>query len=127
METFNFPFHTVETENPQSGFRVQFGQSYVFTAPPTAPDQRTFTLHFPTMKFYTNETGQLDQIKNPKINMYTLIKFYHAHKLHQSFKYDHPVHGPLICKFQNPLKEPEGIAGGNGTVKEFTVTLIEIP
>jgi len=127
METFNFPYHTFETTNPESGIRGQFGGNYVFTAPPSDPDQRIFTLHFSVMKFYVNGMGNVDETINPKLNMYALIKFYQAHKLHSSFLYNHPVHGTLICKFQTPLTEPEGIRGGGGAVKEFTVSLIEIP
>lgn len=127
METFDFPYHTVETENPESGFRGQFGGSYTFTSAPTDPDQRIFTLHFDGMKFYVNDVGSVDETIHSKKNMLALIKFYQAHKLHQSFLYNHPVHGTLECKFQDPLKEPEGIRGGGGAVKEFTVRLIEMP
>lgn len=127
METFDFPYHTVETENPESGFRGQFGGSYVFSAPPSDPDQRTFTLHFPTMKFFEDGVGGLTTTVYPQYNMYKLIQFYQTHKLHTSFLYNHPVHGTLVCKFRDPLKEPEGIPGGSGAVKEFTVRLIEIP
>lgn len=127
LNSFDFPYHTVETENPESGFRAQFGGAYTFTSPPTDPDQRLFTLHFPTMKYFLDENGQLDETIRPEINMYRLIKFYQQHKLHASFLYSHPVHGMLECKFQDPLKEPEGIPGGNGAVKEFTLRFVEIP
>lgn len=55
METFNFPYHRQRTEYPQSGNRIQLGNGYVFTSPPNAPDLRTFTLSFPTMKYFIND------------------------------------------------------------------------
>ncbi len=127
LQVFNFPYHTVETENPDSSFRGQFGGSYVFTSPPTDPDQRLFNLNFPTMKFYVDAEGAIDNAINPLINMMKLIEFYQFHKLHQSFQYTHPVHGLMEVKFNKPLKEPEGIANGDGAVKEFSVQFVEIP
>ena len=106
METYNFPYCTVETENPDSSFRSQFGGSYIFSAPPTDPDQRIFTLHYPAMAYFTNEDGDLDETIEPTKNMYALTKFYQQHKLYASFLYEHPVHGTLECKFKEPLKEP---------------------
>lgn len=127
METFDFPYHTVETDNPDSGYRVQLGGSYVFTTPPTDPDQRTFTLRFPVMKFFLNGSGVLDSTIKPEINMKRLIDFYQNHKLYKSFQYNHPIHGLLVVKFNKPLKEPEGIVNGDGATKEVTIELIETP
>lgn len=126
METFDFPFHLFSTDNPESGTRVQFGSSYVFSAPPSSPDQRTITLNFATMKFFLTG-GVLDDTVEPEINMLRLIKFYQRHKQWKSFLYNHPVHGTLVCKFSTPLKEPKGIPGGTGAVEAFEVQLIEIP
>lgn len=126
METFPFSYHRVQTDNPESGMRVQLGGSYVFTSAPTDPDQRKFTLTFPTMKYFLNSSNVLDETINPTYNMYNLIKFYQRHKLHNSFMYDHPVHGSLEVKFAKPLIEPEGLPNGFGSVKEFNVELIEI-
>lgn len=127
LAVFNFPYHTVETQNPESGVRGQFGGSYVFTTPPTDPDQRLFTLKFAAMQFFVDGAGVPEAISNPTYNMLTLINFYLAHKLYLSFTYAHPVHGTLEVKFQKSLVEPEGIAGGFGVTKEVTVELIEVP
>lgn len=127
METFDFPYHTVEGENPESGFSAQMGGSYVFSVPPTDPDQRVFTLHFPVMKYYTDSNGLADSSVDPKLNMLALLNFYYAHKQWKSFIYNHPVHGPLEVKFKKPCPEPDGIEGGFGAVKEFQVVLVEQP
>jgi hypothetical protein len=127
LETFNFPYHTFNTENPESGFRGTLGGSYVFTAEPTDPDQRKFILNFPTMKYFTDEDGVVDETINPTLNMFALTKFYLAHKMYKSFHYTHPVHGLLEVKFNKPLVEPDVLVGGGGAVKSFTVELIEIP
>ena len=126
LATFNYPYHTVQTENPESGTRVQLGGSYVFTAPATDPDQRKLILNFPTMKYFTDEDGDVDDSVNVTYNMLHLINFYQEHKLHKSFHYVHPVHGQLEVKFNKPLSEPEVIPGGCGAVKSFSVELIEI-
>lgn len=126
METFDFPYHRQRTEYPQSGNRIQLGNGYVFTSPPNAPDIRTFTLSFPTMFYYVNETDNaLDKIKNPKYNMAVLEDFYNRHKLHKPFVYPHPVYGNIEVRFMDPLKIPEGIVNGNGALEDFNITLIE--
>ncbi len=126
LETFNFPYHVVETTNPESGYRGQLGGSYTFTSPPTDPDQRVFNLSFPVMKFFVDSLGVPDALISPEVNMMALIRFYQTHKLHQSFIYNHPVHGQLEVKFNKPLVEPAGIPAGGGAVEKFTVELIEI-
>lgn len=127
LETFDYPYHAFVTDNPDSGLRVQFGGSYIFSAPPTDPDQRIFTLSFNGMQFFTDGLGDLDDSIEPQKNMFNLIKFYQRHKLYKSFKYQHPVHGLLEVKFNKPLKEEAVLAGGYGVIKEFSVELIEIP
>jgi hypothetical protein len=127
LQTFNFPYHTFETINPETGFRGQFGGAYMFTAPPDAPDVRTFKLGFNGMQFFTNSDNSFNTTTEAKRNMKAMIDFYHAHKLHLSFHYDHPVYGQLEVKFNKPLPEPKGIKNGNGMVEDFEVELVEIP
>ena len=49
MDTFNFPYHKTSVEYPESGFRLNLGNSYTYNAGPSAPDQRIFRLYFETM------------------------------------------------------------------------------
>ena len=126
METFDFPYHLFSTDYPESGARMQLGNSYVFTTEPTAPDQRTFTLDFAAMKFFFLN-GVLSPIPEAKINILALDLFYQRHKLWKSFIYEHQVYGNLTVKFNKPLKIPKGIPGGDGVVASFSVELIEMP
>lgn len=126
MATFDFPYHTYSTENPESSFRVKLGGSYQFSAPPSAPDQRVFILKFPAMKYFvTNKV--LDKVIQPEINLARLENFYDLHKLHATFTYPHPVYGNVPCRFNKPLKIPEGTPGGNGVVEGISIELIEMP
>lgn len=127
METFDFPFHITRTEYPDSGTRVQLGNSYIFTAPPQGPDQRTFILDFAAMKYFLNNQWEPDETIEPKKNMLALEKFYQRHQTHKSFLYDHPVHGQVTVRFKSPLKPPKGLPGGDGATEGFSVELLEEP
>lgn len=127
MDTFNFPYHTFTTEYPESGVRMQLGNSYVFTAPPESPDQRKFNLTFPAMQYYVPTPGTVDITTNPTRNAGTLEKFYTDHKLYATFIYPHPVYGDVNVKFNKPLKIPQPVAGGSGVLNPFDVEFIEMP
>lgn len=127
MAVFNFPYHKVSTEYPESSFRAQLGNSYQFTAPPTAPDQRIFILKFNMLKWFTVAGGGLNRTAWPEINLALLDDFYNAHKLHATFTYKHPIYGDLNCRFNKPLKIPEGVEGGDGAVKDIQLEFIEVP
>lgn len=126
-DQFDFPFHTVETQNPESSFRVQFGNSYVFTTEPDAPDQRIFQLSFQGLFYYTDEQGVVSIGPKPQLSMKALIDFYKAHKLWDAFQYNHPVHGLVVVRFNKPLTEPKAREGGTGFSEPFQIELIEVP
>lgn len=126
MANFNFPYHTFTTEYPESSFRVNLGGSYQFSAPPVAPDQRIFTLHFKALKYFI-VSGVVDKSVSPEVNLARLEDFYDLHKLHATFTYPHPVHGNIPCRFNKPLKIPKGTEGGNGVVENIEIELIEMP
>lgn len=126
METFDFPYHLVSTEYPDSATRVQFGSSYVFTSKPVAPDQRIFTLSFQGMGFFFS--GEiLNRDVKPQLNMGTLERFYQDHQTWKSFIYPHALLGSVVCKFHQPLTIPKGVPGGSGKVEGFELKLIEVP
>lgn len=121
METFPALYFSFGTKYPESGSRIQLGNSYQFDAPPSAPDQRVFLLTLRGMCYFD------DLVTEPGRNMGLLESFYVAHKRATSFLFDHPVYGSVVCKFLTPLSIPEGIAGGDGNLPDFQVELIEQP
>lgn len=127
METFTWVNHTFSTEYPESGFKLQLGNSYEYAEGPTSPDQRVITLSFPLLKYFTNAAGALSATIQPTLNMLALENFYVVHKMWKTFIYPHPVHGNLNVRFRKPLKVPAGLPDGGGAVGSFSVELIEQP
>lgn len=126
METFIWQYHTFSTEYPE-GPTMKLGNSYVYAAEPRSVDQRKFKLGFQTLKYFLNGAGQIDETAWPAMNMALLDKFYREHRMWKSFIYPHPVYGNLVCRFSAPLSVPEGNMGGGGTVKPFSIELLEQP
>jgi hypothetical protein len=128
MEIFDFPYHRVSTKYPANSTQVGFGGSYIWSAEPDAPPQRSFTLKIGGFKYYTAGDGSLDVTTNAAINnLGTLEAFYQEHQLWKTFIYPHPTYGNLNCKFNQPLEIPDGTPGGDGVVPEFDLTMIEQP
>lgn len=128
MAVFDFDFHTVTTDYPETGDRLQLGNSYIFSSGPTAPDQRILTLHFAAMRNFVHPvTGVPDAAIQPSINFYRLELFYQEHKLFKTFDYTHVMYGLLKCKFNKPLKTPKPVEGTPGLLEGFTLEFVEIP
>lgn len=126
MATFNFPYHKQSTKYPESGKRMQMGNSYMSAAEPSGPDQRVFMLDFATMKYFL-VAGVISPTFKPEINLAALEAFYKEHRLWKTFIYPHPVYGNVNVKFNKPLEIPKGISDGDGAVEAFSVELIEQP
>lgn len=126
LETFSFPYHTQATDYPDSGFRAKLGNSYEFTAPPPAPDQRVFSLSFPLLKYFVS-AGAITLVTRPEINMAVLEAFYNRHKTYKTFIYPHPVYGNVNVKFSKPLKIPKGTEGADGAIHNIEIELTEQP
>lgn len=127
MAVFPCTYFTYATRYPETGTRIQFGNSYTFAAGPTSPDQRVFTLSLAGMQYFVDDLGAIDLSQEPGRNMAVLEAFYNTHKLHLTFDFNHPVLGLVQCKFNRPLDVPEGVPGGGGVVNDVSVELIEIP
>lgn len=128
MATFAPIYFTWTTRYPDSGLRVVFGNSYNYTAGPTAPDQRVFLLKLQAMQYFLQPDGvTLNTVTEPVRNLAALEAFYQEHKLHKAFDFNHPVYGLLSVKFNRPLEIPEGIPGGNGVYELIEVELLEQP
>ena len=127
MAVFPCTYFTYQTRYPESGIRVQLGNSYQYDVAPEAPDQRIFTLTLPGMQYFLTAGGAIDTVTSPERNMAVLENFYNQHKRAVEFTFNHPVYGALQCKFNRPLEVPDGIPDGGGVLNDVTVELIEIP
>lgn len=127
-ETFPLKLFSYSTEYPTSGVNIALGNSYTFTAAPSAPDQRLFTIKFAALKYFLAEGGGIDtDVYADTLNLGTLEAFYNRHRLWKSFDFNHPIYGLVVVKFKDPLKVPEGVAGGGGAVKGLEIKLVEMP
>ena len=124
---FIWNYHRYSTRYPESGRRMELGNSYQYSAEPDAPDQRVFTLYFDTMVYFSTSAGAIDRTTAPSINFALLEDFYTVHRLWKSFTYIHPVYGLLTVKFAKPLETPKGLINGGGALEPFSIDLIEIP
>ena len=122
MKTFDFPYHVLEVEYPDSSIKVAFGGGYEFASKPKAPDQVEYIVNFETMFFFETLPGILDLEKYPKLNMAVLEKFYNDHKMYEKFIYPHPTLGNLVVRFAEPLRY-KITKGGGGRVDSFSVKL----
>lgn len=127
MATFPCEYFLFSTKYPDSGSRIQLGNSYVYTSPPPAPDQRVFRLTLAGMQYFVTPEGVIDLFTSTSRNMAVLELFYNDHKLYLPFDFNHPVLGLVSCKFNRPLEIPQGMPGGNGVLESFELELIEIP
>lgn len=128
MEDFDFDYHSVSINYPESGSRLQLGGSYTFTAAPTSPDQRVLVLSFPAMRSYWNKnTNQPDLTTEPKINVWRLEQFYLRHRLYKRFTYSHPQHGSMVVTFNKPFSTPKKEPGIAGFFQSFELELLEHP
>lgn len=127
METFPVLYFSYLTRYPESGTRIQFGNSYQYDALPEAPDQRIFVLSLQGMAYFVDVNGDVDATIQPERNLARLEEFYNVHKRAKPFTLNHPVYGAVTVKFSLPLEIPTGIAAGNGNVDAFDVELIEQP
>lgn len=131
MADFIWSFHTQSTKHPESGFIAKLGNSYEFASAPSAPDQRTFELSFPTMMIYTSNGDTwppvFNKTKNVAYNIMALYDHYLEHRTWKTFRYPHPLFGWLNVRYAEPFSLPEGIPGGNGAVRGFTIKLREQP
>lgn len=127
MQFFPPKYFRYRTAYPESGTRIQLGNSYQFDSPPDSPDQRIFTLMLQGMTYFVDASDALDRLYEPSRNLALLEDFYNTHKRATPFILEHPVYGQVVCKFNRPLNIPEGISGGSGLVDIIEVELIEVP
>ena len=113
---------------PENGNRIQLSNSYAFTAAPTSPDMRVFTVTLEGMQYFQHPTtGLAGRGQEPERNQAVLDDFYQSVHMNTAFDFFHPAFGTLSVKFNAPLQVPEAIKGANGMIGTYTVELIEQP
>lgn len=127
LKVFPAVYFSYSTDYPETGDRIQLGNSYQFDAPSPAPDQRIFRLTLKGMTYFLNPNGTINRTTTPGRNLAGLEDFYIEHKRAKEFQLNHPVYGAVTCKFNLPLRIPDPIPEGNGVFPDFQVELIEIP
>lgn len=127
LKVFPAVYFSYSTDYPETGQRIQLGNSYQFDTSPSAPDQRIFRLNLKGMAYFLNANGTINRTIQPGRNMAGLEDFYIEHKRAKEFLLNHPVYGQVTCKFNVPLRIPEPLPGGSGVFPDFQVELIEIP
>jgi hypothetical protein len=128
MLTFDFPYHRVRTEYPDSTTKVQMGKGWVYPVKPDAPDQRRFVLTMDGMQYFVDPiTGEISSTINPQRNMLALELFYRSVQCWGEFNYVHPIYGATNVRFNIPLSVPQGIKDANGLLEPFELSFIEIP
>ena len=126
MEIFDFPLFTWSVKYPESSTKVKFGRAYEFATKPKGPDQVIYTLHFKTMKFFLDGSGDVSTTIQPKINIARLEAFYNTHRLYEKFTLPIPGKGNLTVRFGKPL-DYKVTEGGQGTVDPFTLECVLQP
>lgn len=120
-----------ETKYEESGTRIKFGNTWEFTAAPTAPPRKIFTLHYEGMRYYVSHYDSSGDVffssEHPELNIGLLEQFYQEHEMWKSFDLQHPVYNSKVCRFNKPLHIPKGYTAGRGMVEPFSVELIEVP
>lgn len=127
METFNFPYHSVEDRWPENSTKVQFGKGWEFASKPRGPAQLQFRLSFNGMLWFVDDAGSVDTTSNPTLNLYKLQEFYETHQLYEKFFYPHPRRGNQIVRFRQPLIIPGTLLGKSGLVDNFEIVLTQQP
>lgn len=127
-DTFdNFMLHSRSYKYISNVNEISLGSGYSFLSKPTSPQLRELVLNFTGYKYYFNNDGSIDYFKNNKINnVAALRKFYDEHNQWATFIYNDVEFGALNVRFKEPFECPEPILKANGTVSNFTITLIEV-
>ena len=119
MPNFDFPYHKVTDEYPESSIVLRFGRGYQFASKPRGPDQLIFHLEFPVMYWYFNGTT-IDRTVKPQLNFAFLQDFYESVRMYDTFTYTHPSRGVQTVRFQKPLPPVKGIT--NAVIYEPTIS-----
>lgn len=137
MRIFDYPYHTISDEYPESSTIVRFGRGYSFASKPKGPDQIMFHLKMQGFAWWADPFGNIDRQVFSQQNAGHIQDFYEYHRMYEPFSYKHPTRGWVTVRFQKPLPAFTSIAkavieaadyGMRGhCVESFQVDLILLP
>ena len=137
MKQFDFPYHRLSDEYPESSKSLSFGGGYSFASAPKGPDQITFHLDFEAVWFWFTIDGVPNSFVQPSINALRLQEFYEEHRMYKPFLYLHQTKGRRVVRFLKPLPRlspiPEKTTRCDTTlarghqVQPFSIQLIDNP
>lgn len=107
---------------PDDGMPINFN-GWEFSARPSVPYRRKFTVTLTGMRWYLG-SGTLDLTTNPKRNAGRLLKFYRENGMWDVFSYNHEYLGNILCKFAAPVNVPKAEPDSDGKIGAFDITLI---
>lgn len=137
MKQFDFPFHKLSDEYPESSKSMSLGGGYSFASAPKGPDQITFHLDFEAMWFWVTLDGMHNSWIQPHINARRLQEFYEEHRMYKPFIFLHEIRGRRVVRFAKALPRFQPMTektmtctetGARGhQVQPFAIQLIDNP
>lgn len=104
MADFDYPYHTISDEYPESSSVIRFGNGYSFASKPKGPDQMLFHLNMIGFAWWVySGATEIDRTVLPQINAAHLQDFYEARRMYTPFSYQHPTRGVVTVRFARPL------------------------
>lgn len=97
-----------------------------FTAKPKIPYRREFKVRLDGMTWYLNDAANaLDITTDPTHNAGKLLDFYKAHRMWDSFLFNHEYAGQIRVRFSKPVMIPAGLPDTGGYLDSLEVNLLE--
>lgn len=135
---FDYPYHTVSDEYPESSSVIRFGNGYSFASKPKGPDQLLFHLQMLGFAWWTRQgSTDIDRTVLAQVNAAHLQDFYEARRMYTPFTYQHPTRGLVTVRFAKPVPpfksikdaviERSDIMRRGHTIEPFQIDLISLP
>lgn len=123
--TFDFcPGRTVPRTKPPEAPKGVSMNGWYFSAKPSVPYQKSFSVKLGGLRWYLNADGSYDAATNALFNARRLELFYETHGTWDTFTWQHPHLGLLTVRFKEPVEVPEGIPNSGGLVDAFDIQLV---
>lgn len=108
---------------PSQAKGVSFNGWY-FSARPTVPYQKSFTVKLQGMYWYLQPNGIFNISVDPQFNARRLELFYEQNGTWDNFDFPHPHLGMIRCRFKEPVEIPAAIPNSDGLIEAFEIQLV---